>query len=263
MKKKIFKNVLLPLISVAVVIFILFVLSASINNELILPSPKVIFMEFIGLFKSSVFYAEVGSDLSRVISSFTIAFSAALVFGVTAGMNEIAEKLLLPLTAAMRAAPTMAIILWCLMIFKTDKSPSAVSFVVTFPMLYAAVVGAVKGRDKKLAEMAAVYNVGKFRVLTKLVIPDVARKLFPQFSSILAFNVKLIVAGEALAYTKLSLGREMAISNANLESAKLLAITFAVILLSVALQGLLNLIAYILRCSINGYRNKRIDEKIR
>ena len=171
-------------------------------------------------------------DVLRTVSSFVFSFSVACVFAVIAGINEIFDRLFYPV-------------------------------VVTFPMLFSAVYGAVKNRDKKLDEMSKVFGVGKGQRLFKMIIPDVWKRLFPQFCSILSFNVKLIVAGEALAYTATSLGRELKIANANSEIAKLLAISVVVILIAVFLEAVVKLSAKIIGGIIYERDRKRIEQALR
>lgn len=260
---KALKGWLITILSVAVLVAALYIASAAVNNDLILPSPSAISAEFLRLLGQSSFYSELVADLGRTVASFLIAFVFALALGVAASMNVVVEKVLYPLTVIMRAMPAMAVILWCLLIFRAEISPSAISFIVVFPLLYTAVFGAVKNRDKKLDDVAKVYEIKAISRLFMIVIPDVWRSLFPQFCSALSFNVKLIVAGEALAYTKNSLGRELKIANANLETARLLALTVAIILLSVALEYALKGVSALVKRSVYGYNRKKIIEELR
>ncbi len=257
------KIILLPIISLSAVILLLYVISYFIGDELVFPSPTVIFEEFISLFGKSYFYSALLGDLARTLLSFGLSFICAAVFAVFAGINETFERLFYPITVILRSVPTMSVILWCLIVLKADKSPSAVSFIVTFPMLYSAIFGAVKNRDKKLDEMAKVFGVKKTDRIFKMIIPDVWKRLFTQFSSILSFNVKLIVAGEALAYTTNSLGRELKIANANLETAKLLALSVSIILLGVGVELAFKGIVFAIRRVKNGRDRKRIMQALR
>ncbi|MBO4262714.1 MAG: ABC transporter permease subunit [Clostridia bacterium] len=257
------KKIYLPLISLALALLLCFLLSAAVDDEMIFPSPVAVWAELLALAKTSVFYGEILSNLGRTLLSFSSAFVLASVAAAFASRYVVVEKLFYPLVAATRSVPTMSVILWCLIIFRSDKSPMAVSFIVIFPMLYSAVKGAIKQRDKSLDEMARVFNVGGAKAFFVITLPDVAKRLYPQFLSTLSFNVKLTVAGEALAYTRSSLGREMKIANANLETARLFAITVAVILLSVALEFAVRAAVEGAKRCKNGYDRKKIIEKLR
>ena len=251
------------MISLSAVIAALYIVSSIINDEFVFPSPTIIFGEFLSLFGKTYFYTELWGDIVRTVISFAISFLFSAVFAVLAGVNETFERAFYPITVIFRSIPTMSVILWCLIALKADKSPSAVSFIVTFPMLYSAIFGAVKNRDKKLDEMAKVFGVKRSDRIFKMIIPDVWKRLFPQFCAILSFNVKLIVAGEALAYTGNSLGRELKIANANFETAKLLALSVAIILLAVFLELTVKGVAAVIRRIKDGRDRKRIIQALR
>ncbi len=260
---KVLKKIGLPLLAAAIIIAILYLAASAIGSELILPSPTVIFKEFFGLLKTKIFYRELAMNLWRSFYSFALAFLLAAFFATVMSMSEVAEKLFNPFIMVMRAIPTISVILWVLMIFKSDASPAAISFIVIFPMLYSAVISTVKARDRKLDEVAKVYGIKKSDVIFKMILPDVGERLIPQIASTFAFNVKLIIAGEALSYTKLSLGREMKIANANLETARLLALTVAVVLLSIIAEYVLIGIWQISKRAVYGYTRRKIDKNLR
>ncbi len=262
-KMKTFNKYGLPIISIVIIVYIGYIASILIGNELILPSPTAVFIEFVNLLKSKTFYLEVLMNLWRSFYGFLLSFLLSVVLTVIMGLNEVTERLFKPIVTIMRAIPTIAIILWVLMIFKSDVSPVAISFIVIFPILYSALTTAVGSRDKKLDDVIKVYGIKKSDAIFKIILPDVGERSIPQIASTFAFNVKLIVAGEALSYTKLSLGKEMNIANANFETAKLLALTIAVILLSVILEQALLLIWKLSRRAVYGYTRRKIDESLR
>ena len=230
---------------------------------MIFPSPTAVFKEFAALLLKSSFYLEILGDLWRTAYSFFFSLLFAVAFAVITSRNEYLKTLFYPVVASLRAVPTIAIILWCLIIFRSDLTPAAISFIVMFPMSYNAVYSAISTRDKKIDLMADVYKIKRSDRVFKIIIPDVADRVFPQICSLFSFNVKLIVAGEALSYTKLSLGRELQLANNNIETAKLLALTVAVIILSVFVEMLLKALWKLIKRGIYGYNRKKIIEKLR
>lgn len=260
---KALKHALYILISVTVMLATLTLISYILSDKTILPYPSDVFNEIFRLFSRSAFYKEIAINLWRTAYSFVFSLILGSALAVLAGCFTPAEKLLYPFVATVRSVPTIAVILWCLMIFNTDKSPAAISFIVMFPMIYSAVLSAIKTRDKSLDEMAFIYGIKRKDKIFKILIPDVIGKSFNQICSLFSFNVKLIVAGEALAYTRLSLGRELQIANANTDTAKLLAVTVVVIILSILAESLLRSIGELIKRAIYGYNRKRIIQKLR
>ncbi|MBO4323094.1 MAG: ABC transporter permease subunit [Clostridia bacterium] len=260
---KLFQKIILPIISVAIFIFALFIAALLIDDGLIFPSPTSVFKEFFVLLKSESFYREVILDLWRTTYSFFFSLVLSVIFAVITSLNDALKTLFYPVVASIRAVPTIAIILWCLIIFKSDVAPAAISFIVTFPMVYNEISAAIFSRDKKIDEMAKIYGIKKSDYIFRIIVPDISERCFPQVCSLFSFNVKLIVAGEALSYTKLSIGRELQLANINMETAKLLAFSVAVILMSVLAEVFLKALWKLIKGGIYGYNRKRIIEKIR
>lgn len=253
----IFKKLGLPIISVLGIIGALYLLSFAMNSQIAAPSPNLIFKEFIALLKTKNFAKTVFSTVWRSVYSYLIAFSFALIFAVLANYSEIIERLLYPITVILRAIHTMAIILLCLIWLKSSKSPAAISFIVVFPMLYSAILSSIKAQDKQLAEMAKVYGVKGRTVFFKLVFPQVLSALIPQLISTFSFNIKLVIAGEALAYTKFSIGKLMNEASSAFETARLLALATVAIILSFAVEFILKGLTVAVKRFINGYNRKK------
>ncbi len=261
---KTLKKSLYFLLSVIIIILVIFLLSSIISDELIIPSPKRIFEEIIKLIQTKSFYVSALSTLLRAVISFLLAFVLALIFSLIAKKFSIFENLFYPITVIFKATPTMSFILLCLIWFRSKYSPIAISFIVIFPMLYSSSLGAMKSTDKKIIEMLDVYGVKKSKIYFMYVLPTTLSSLFPELTSILAFNVKLTIAGEALSYTKQSLGYEMqtAVANANFETARLFALTVFAILLAFLLEFFLKGITIIINKVRYEYRRKKLNEII-
>ena len=255
--KKSLKNGLAIVVSVSLIILIWFAVAVRIDSELIIPTPSLVLKNvFMAFFEASVWRAVFGT-LGRVAVSFLISFAVALLFAIAANRFKYLEKAFYPLVAAMRATPTMSVILLCLIWLKPSKSPVAVSFIVVFPMLYSAILNALKNRNKSIEEMAKSYGVGRVKIFFGITVREVIDGLFSDFITILAFNVKLTVAGESLANTRQSIGREMSVANVNFETARLLALTVIAILLSIIIEIVAKLIRYAIIRGINEYNRKK------
>ena len=65
------------------------------------------------------------------------------------------------------------------------------------------------------------------------------------------------MAGESLANTRISIGREMSVANVNFETARLIALTVIAILLSIIIEVVVKLIRYAIIRGINEYNRKK------
>lgn len=261
MKKSIKSS--LAIISGIIFIIILWYITAGIfNDDMIAPAPHAVMKEFFAILGEKSVYKSIIGTFSRSMISFLIAFAMALLMAIAANASAFLEKFFYPLVALLRVLPAMAAILLCLIWLKSAKSPIAISFIVVFPMTYSTIFSAIKNRDKETAELLKVYGVKPFKVFWGCTFPNVFDKIFPELVSLLAFNVKLTVSGEALANTQLSIGREMYVANAYLETGRLMAFAVIAVLLSVIIEVVIKSIYKIVKGAVVGYARKKSEQAI-
>ena len=110
--------------------------------------------------------------------------------------------------------------------------------------------------------MLKVYGVKPSKVFFGVTLPDVFDRLFPELVSVLAFNVKLTVSGEAIAYTKFSIGREMSRANAFSDMTRLMALTLIAVLLSVVIELVVKAVYILVKRRLRDYGRKKSSQGI-
>lgn len=261
MKKSIESTVAI-VVGVVAIVVIWSVAAFALNDEMMMPAPSAVAKEFIVVFGEKSTYKSIIGTLWRSTISFSVAFAVAVLFALAANVSSFCEKLFYPLIALVRVVPAMSIIFICLVWVKADNSPIVISFIVVFPMTYSAVLNAMKNRDKKVAEMLKVYGVKPSKVFFGVTLPDVFDRLFPELVSVLAFNVKLTVSGEAIAYTKFSIGREMSRANAFSDMTRLMALTLIAVLLSVVIELVVKAVYILVKRRLRDYGRKKSSQGI-
>ena len=236
------QKIIYPVLSVIAFLGIWMIAAVSMGVSIILPTPLEMFKEFFRLLSESSFYTAVSGTLLRTLWSFLIAFSLSLIVAVLCSLYRVLYSILYPIIVILRATPTISIILLSLIWLTSNSSPLLIAFLIIFPMMFTSFYQAILSSDKDLAEMSKVYNVKKTDTLRYFYIPSIASTMFAQITSALTLNVKLIIAAEALAQTRISMGNAMQISKGNLNIAELLAWTVMAILLSYVLELLIILI---------------------
>ena len=253
MKKSIESTVAI-VVGVVAIVVIWSVAAFALNDEMMMPAPSAVAKEFIAVFGEKSTYKSIIGTLWRSTISFSVAFAFAVLFALAANVSSFCEKLFYPLIALVRVVPAMSIIFICLVWVKADNSPIVIS--------YSAVLNAMKNRDKKVAEMLKVYGVKPSKVFFGVTLPDVFDRLFPELVSVLAFNVKLTVSGEAIAYTKFSIGREMSRANAFSDMTRLMALTLIAVLLSVVIELVVKAVYILVKRRLRDYGRKKSSQGI-
>ncbi len=239
--KKLLFNSIYPIAVILMVLVIWYFACWWIDVELILPTPAQAFIHIGAYLKDISFWVSLGWTYLRCIESFLIAFLIALGLAVLAYSNKEAEKFINPFMAFIRAIPTMAIILILIISIAPEGTPIVVAGIVICPTLYQSFLTSLKQIDQKLVEMTNIYHVSKKNQIFKFYIPTVLPGILENSATGFSLNIKLIIAAEAMAQTRNSIGKLMQYAKISIEIEKLFALTIIAVILSVISEALIKL----------------------
>lgn len=214
-----------------------------VGNELLVPSFSACLKEMGGLLISSAFWVGVGNTFLRTLAAFAFSFLLAAIFAFVAYMVASFRRFFGWIVAAVRALPTLAVLLILLLWWGAGVAPIAVAFLSLFPILYTAVLTALLGVDGELIEMSKAYGVPLKKQVVKLYLPAVAPYVAREGSGALSFALKLVVSAEVLADTVKSLGGMMQDAKAFLDVPLLFALVAVTLVLGLILESLGELFA--------------------
>lgn len=240
--KKALENILYPVFVILVILFIWQITAWVIDVELILPRPLEAFSNVWNYLKASEFWISLGWTFLRCIESFLLSFILALIFAILSYINKTMEKLLSPLISLVRAIPTMAIILILVISISPHIAPVVISCIVILPTLYQFFLTGFKEIDTELIEMVTVYKVPRSKQIFKFYIPSVLPAILTNSIAGFSLNIKLVIAAEALAQTRNSIGRLMQYAKVSLEMEKLFALTVIAVFLSLFSEFILKIL---------------------
>lgn len=240
MKNKSIKvlDILMPFIALGLVLIIWAITAKAINSQIIFPSLSSTFKALFNLLSQKEFYLSIGNSLSRVLLSFIISFAFALAFAILSSLLKNVGQVVSILTSIMRTIPTMSIILLALIWLSTLNAPMLVAILVIFPLQFEGILSAINNVDKRLIEMANIYNVPIKKQILKLYLPETAPGIFSTIKSTISLNVKLIIAAEVMAQTRDSMGLQMQQASMYLEMHVLFAWTIVAVILGLILEGI-------------------------
>ncbi len=244
--KKLLVNLIYSLAVILFVLLIWYIACWWINVDLILPTPYQAFLNLWEYLKLQEFWVSLGYTYLRCIESFLIAFIIAITFSCLAYAFKTFEKIMNSFMAIIRAIPTMAIILILIIIISPKLTPIIVAGIVICPTLYQTFLSGFKQIDNKLIEMANLYHVKKNIQIKNLYLPFMKAIIIDNSASTFSLNIKLVIAAEALALTRNSIGKLMQYAKINLEVEKLFALTIIAIILSYISEIIIRLLKRVL-----------------
>jgi len=215
------------------------VLAGAIAQPLLLPAPGDVFSRLLLLLPDPQFYRTLGATLTRTMLSYLLGIGAAVLLGALCVRFRLAEILLSPLLSAVRATPVTSFIVLALVWLSSPRVPVLTGFLMTLPVVYSALVQALRSIDPKLLEMARMYRFGRMKTLVHVVIPSVLPAFVQSCLAAIGLCWKAVVAAEVIGVPKLAVGSRLYEAKIYLETDSLLAWTLTIVLLSVLLEALL------------------------
>ncbi len=239
MKNSIFRNKKYIRCLVLVIWLVIWYLAAHlVGSELILPGPHATVMALIGLVRTETFWFNVLWTLLRTVLGIVISFGAGAVFAVLAGRSiPVREFLRLPVNF-FKSIPVMAIIIYVILIVRSDWVAVVVCFLMCFPIAYTNVLNGLEAMDIKNTELGTVSGLSGRQMSRYIIRPSLETQIKTALSLITAMSWKVVVASEVLAIPKFSIGYQMLNSKYYLETADLFAYIIVLIVLSFALEKL-------------------------
>jgi sulfonate transport system permease protein len=137
-----------------------------------LPPPPVVLDAAIGLWRRGLLQQDIVATTVRVLEGFVLGSAVALVLGVFTGLSRRAEYALEPTLQALRTVPTLAWAPLLLLWLGIDEPPKVtlVAIGAFFPV-YVNLVAGITGVDRKLVDVARVFDLGQWEIARRVVLP--------------------------------------------------------------------------------------------
>lgn len=228
-----------PLRHAAVLVFWLAVwqiASILVGYDLLLPSPVQALLRLKELVVTSAFWQSVLYTACRIFMGFFAAFLTALVLAVLSGVCKTFRTLVFPFMAALKSVPVASFVILALIWLGSTSLSVFISFVMVLPVLYLGMVSGIDARDKKMLEMAKLFDVSPVSKALYIYLPAA----FPYVRTALCVSLGLCwkagVAAELIGVPRGSIGEQLYFSKAYFMTADLFAWTFVIVILSIVFE---------------------------
>ncbi|CCQ93530.1 ABC transporter, permease protein [[Clostridium] ultunense Esp] len=246
MRKFILKNRKLSIVSKIIIIMVWMLLSKIIDNEIIFPTVKSTFASLIDTIKEPNFLNTIKYSLIRSIIGFLISLSLAMLTGILSSISKIIYNIMVPILKFLSSVPTMAIIILALIWLSNELAPMFVGFIMVFPILYETVLNGILDVDKDIVDMAQLYKVDKITIIKDIYLPSIFLNLSLVFTSTLGINLKMVIAGEALAQPKYGIGSNLQLQKTYLNTSGVFAWIIIILLIAKLFNYLINGVKYLM-----------------
>lgn len=126
----------------------------------------------IGLWKRGLLQQDIVATTLRVIEGFVLGSIVAIVLGTLTGLSRRTSEALEPTLQALRTVPTLAWAPLLLLWLGIDEAPkiTLVAIGAFFPV-YVNLVAGISGVDRKLVEVARVFDLTGSAIARRVVLP--------------------------------------------------------------------------------------------
>ena len=153
-----------------------------------------------------------------------------------------ADALFSPAVTLMKSVPVVSFILIAIFLFDRKIIPSAISFMMVFPVLYGNIREGIVSVSAELFEMAKVFNLPFYLKIKRIILPAVLPYFNAAIISSIGLGIKAGIAAEVIAYIPVSIGKNLSDAKSYMEPADLLAWTALILILGTLLEQLMRLL---------------------
>jgi NitT/TauT family transport system permease protein len=210
-----------------------------VDQGLLLASPREVLVRLVELAGTSDLWGAVGNSCARIGAGIVVAVAVGALAAALSAAVGVIDALVTPLAGVIRSTPVVSFIVLVLIWAGSDRLSFVISFLMAAPIIYANVREGIRHRDRKLLEVAAVFDVPALRRFGAVDVPAVMPYLIAGCRVGVGLAWKSGVAAEVIGLPDGSLGERLYEAKIFLSTADLLAWTIVIVLVSFASEKLL------------------------
>ena len=233
-KKWIFK-----LIAIILWLLVWQLTAAWINKPLLVPAPLEVLERISQLVVTNEFWKTVLLSFSRMIVGFLIGTFLGVVFAVLSYVSKICHEILYVPLSVIKATPVASFIILALIWLKSSFLSSFITMLMVTPIVWTNVFEGLNSVDKKLLEMAKVFEFSFFKKIKLIFVGCVKPYFLASVMTACGLGWKAGIAAEVIAKPKNAIGTFLNDSKVYLETTDLFAWTVVVVVVSVILERLI------------------------
>ena len=207
-------------------------LALLVHNPVLLVGPWETLLALVDMLPTAEFRRALGGSLLHILGGFLLGSVLGILLAFAAYARPLVRDLLSPVIGVMKAVPVVSFVVLVLIWAGSRGLSLYVTAAVCLPLLYLNTLEGLLGTDKKLLELAQVYQMGFLPRLRGIYIPGLRPQLLGALELAVGMAWKSGVAAEVIGQSASSLGNSLYRAKIYLETDKVLAISAVTALLS-------------------------------
>ena len=213
-------------------------IAAIFAKPLLLPTPLDAAKALLTLMGTSTFYLTVATSLLRIVAGIAAALVTGTLLALVSVKSRVCHFFFAPLLTFFKATPVASIIFLMMLWVGRTNVPFFIAYMMALPIVWSNVREGLLATDKKLLEMAHVFQVPRAYVLRKIHLPSLTPYFLAAARSAISLAWKAGVAAEVLCTPERSIGRAIYEGKMYLLTDELFAWTLVVVVISMLVEWL-------------------------
>ena len=210
--------------------------SMAVGKDLILPGPISVIKALAHLVCQLTFWLSILLTVLRITLGYIIGVATGCALAFACCASKTLNALFSPIVKIIRATPVASFIILAMLSMSKGGVPVLISAMMATPVVWGNLMEGYASRDMKLSEMAASYNLGRWKTLRFVHVPSLMPALKASCLTALGLAWKSGIAAEVLSQPKKAIGTNIYNSKVYLETPELFAWTASVIIISLILE---------------------------
>ncbi len=211
-------------------------LSVWVDNAILLVTPMQALEALLGLLFEENFWKTIVMSLCRIGTGFLLGTVLAWILAACSNRFVIVEEILAPVMTLCKAVPVAVFVVLLLIWWGSSFLAVAVCFLIVLPNIYISTLEGIKNTDRKLLEMAEVFELPTKTCFFYIYRPALKSFLHSSLKLSLGMCWKSGVAAEVIGTPEFSIGEQLYMSKIYLNTADVFAWAAVIILLSMAFE---------------------------
>ncbi|WP_307844682.1 ABC transporter permease [Actinotalea solisilvae] len=217
--------------------------AVAVGRDVLLVGPMDVLVRLGEIAPTADFWATVAHTSLRVGGGFALGVVAGTLLAVAAAAAPLVDALTAPLLGAVRSTPVVSFIILVLLWADSGRLALVVSALMVLPVVQLNVLAGIRARDGALLEVARVFRVPALRRVRAVDLPAVAPFLVAACRIGVGLAWRSGVAAEVIGLPDGSIGERLYDAKLFLSTADVLAWTLVVVLLGMACERLVVVLA--------------------
>lgn len=210
--------------------------SSAVGQEILLVSPVSVLKRLLELGARGDFWASIGFSMLRIIGGFLAAMVLGILLGGLSARCRPVREFLAPAVVTVKAIPVASFVILVLIWVSSRNLSVVISFLMVFPVIYTNILEGIGSTDKKLLEMAQVFQLSSLRKIRYIYVSQVLPFFQAGCSIALGLCWKAGVAAEVIGIPDGSIGEKLYKAKVYLDTPDLFAWTLVIILVSLIFE---------------------------